>query len=580
MMENKVMSQREFIRKYNEEHREDFNDDLFVRDNDRFIEALKKVILSCERDRYFILKVKQFTVVDSYEEIIRLLKEQEKIKSDHKDKYVNRYDYIAVQDSDIRLLVVDWYMWVPNPKKDKDGNEGPHDKTLRVLIMVPRYVDKYYLRLFGTLYCQKYQIVDGSTYNNSQKENAKSQNVTLKTIFMATRIYRFKQEFLTTRGDKLPCIFYMSAIFNKMVPVMKYLLARFGLYETMDRLGVPYLRITDHDINDDEWYTVNVHQVYLSLPKYIYENDITAQSLMYTIYNAVVAETTVDELFTVKYWVDNLGASFNSKDPNKGESVLFSLENIYDLLTKESIRLPENQKKDIYDILVWIIREFSELRKKDNLDIGAKRIRLEDYAAMLYAMKLSVGLFRISDNGADTQLSEIEKSIFTFPDYLIKVLTRDRLVNSKNSVNDLDCFSALKCTYKGVSGIGENKDNSVAIEYRQVNTSQLGRIDLDSSSANDPGLSGMLCPMSDMYDNYFSDYSEPNTWREELRGMLKEYKKQQGLKEVYTLQRSIGMPVDAAKEIMVDENLARTNMIMPFIIGVDESMIDISPVKR
>lgn len=578
-MTNKVMNQREFIRKYNDEHREQFNEKLFVRDSDRFIEALKKVILSCERDNYFILKVQKFTVVESYEEIIRLLREQESIKSDSKDKSVNRYDYLAVSESDIKLLVVDWYMWVPNPKKDKNGNEGPHDKTMRVLIMVPRYVEGYYLRLFGTLYCQKYQIVDGSTYNNSQKENAKSQNVTLKTIFMATRIYRFRQEVITTKGDKLQCIFYMSAIFNKMVPVMKYLLAKFGVYGAMDRLGVPNLRIDDHDIEDDDWYTVNVHSIYLSLPKFIYDNDITAQSLLYTIYNATTEETTVDDLFTIQYWIDNLGASYNSKDPNKGRSVLFSLENIYDQLTKESVRLPEENKRDIYDILIWTIREFGELRKKDNLDVGVKRIRLEDYVAMLYAMKLSVGLFRISDNGADTQLSEIEKCIFTFPDYLIKVLTRDRLINGKNTVNDLDCFSALKCTYKGVSGIGENKENSVAVEYRQVNPSQLGRIDLDSSSANDPGLSGMICPMADIYDNYFSDYSEPNTWREELRGMLKEYKKQQGLKEVFTLQRAIGMQVDEAKVAIVNENINKTDMIMPFIISVDESMIDMSPVK-
>lgn len=577
MMSN-VKTQAEFIREYNDTHREQFNDELFNRNDDKFIEYIEKVILSCERDKYFTLKVQKFTVVDSYEEIIRLLREQETIKTNSKNKDTNRYDYIALNDSDVRLLVVDWYMWVPNPKKDKSGKDGEHDKTLRVLIMVPRYVNKYYIRLFGTLYSQKYQIVDGSTYNNSNKEKAKSQNVNLKTIFMAVRLYRFKADLVTTKGEEVRCIFYMSAIFNKMVPMMKYFLAKFGLVNTMGRLGVPFLTVTDTDPDDDNLYTFNSHNIYVSLPKYIYENDIVAQSLLYTVYMIINDETTVDDLFKSEYWVLDLGRSYNSKNPTKGESALYSLECIYDLLTKDALRLPENQKRDIYDVLTWMMREFSELRRKDNLDAGAKRYRLEDYAAMLYGMKLSTGLLRISDDGYDVQLSQIEKSIYTFPDYLIRVLSRDQLVNAKNTVNDLDAFTALKCTYKGISGLGESKTSAIPIEYKQVNPTQLGRIDLDSSSANDPGMTGMVCPMADVYENYFSDFSEPNTWREEMKVLINEYKKKRGLKEVFTLQRELGMNPDVAAEAVVNENIERINQILPFVIGVDQSMIDVSPV--
>lgn len=580
MKTNHVMNQREFLRKYNDAHREQFNDALFERNDDKFIEYLEKAILSCERDSYFKLKVHAFHVVDSYEEILKLLREQESIKSESKDKSINKYDYIMLNDSDVRLLIVDWYIWVPNPKREKNGAETPHDKIVRVYIMVPRYVNKYYMRLFGNMYAQKYQIVDGSTYNNSQKLNAKSRNNSLKTFFMATRIYRYKQKFQTTKGEELNCVHYMSAIFNKMVPAMKYLLAKFGLYETMARFGVSYLRVDSEDINDDDFYTVNTHNVYISLPKYIYDNDIVAQSLMYTVYATVKDDSvTAEDLFSTEFYTKSLGIEFNSKDPNKGRSVLNSLENIYDIPTKESIRLPENQKKDIYDVLVWIIREFTELLQKDNLDTSAKRVRLEDYVAMLYVMKISSGLFRISDIGENIQISDIEKNIFTFPDYLIKVITRDTLCNVIDTVNDLDAFTALKCSYKGVSGIGENKADAVAAEYRQVNPTQLGRIDLDSSSANDPGLTGMICPMTTLYDNYFSDFSEPNNWREEVKSMLTEYKKAKGLKEIYTLQKEIGVYVDPAAETVVKENLEKTDMIMPFIISVDDSMISVSKVE-
>ena len=87
------MNQYEFIRQFNDTHRQPFNDKWFERSDDEIIDQLKKVILSCERDRFFILKVKQFQVVDDYPTIMRMLREQEKIKSDSKDKDFNRYDY-------------------------------------------------------------------------------------------------------------------------------------------------------------------------------------------------------------------------------------------------------------------------------------------------------------------------------------------------------------------------------------------------------------------------------------------------------------------------------------------------------
>lgn len=113
-----------------------------------------------------------------------------------------------------------------------------------------------------------------------------------------------------------------------------------------------------------------------------------------------------------------------------------------------------------------------------------------------------------------------------------------------------------------------------------MHPSQLGRIDVDSSSPNDPGMAGMLCPSTPVYDNYFSDFTEPNTWREEVRSMLTEYKKMLGYKEVFQLQKEIGIVPDESVEGMIDETIQKTEeFIIPFTIHVDDSMIDISPIK-
>lgn len=575
---NEIKTQQQFIHQFNETHREQFNDELFKREDDEIIEELKKVILSCERHMYFTLKVQKFTVIDDYPTIIQLLREQENIKSDSKDKDFNRYDYIALNDSAVRLLVVDYFIKVKYPKRGAAG-----EKTLRVLIMVPRFVDKYYFKIFGNYYCPKYQLVDGSTYNNANS-NAKCQNVTFKSLFMATRIFKYTVDFnFINEPLPVPGIYYNSSIFTKFVPVMKYILARYGLYDTMRALGVPELYLHDENPKNDDWYTLKKHNVYISMPKFIFDHDQVAQSLMYTIYLSVTNKDFDSKLiWTNEFWLRSLGESYSNKTAAKGASVLESLESIYDIPTKEALRLPEEHKRDIYHVLIWIIREFTELRKKNNLDVGTKRRRLADYFAAIYAMKLSTGLFKLSDDGENIQVSQIEKRIFTFPDYLLKQISSDRLVNSKGSVNDMDGFAALKWSFKGLAGLGETKDSSIPAGYKQVHPSHLGRIDLDSSSPNDPGMNGMLCPMADTFDSYFSDYTEPNNWREEVREMLTEYQKMCNKKQVFHLQKEIGViPYNDPREDMIDGEISHVeNLVMPFIINVDESMIDVAPVSK
>ncbi len=566
-------NQYSFIREYNDKNRPQFNPELFNRSDDAIIEVLKKVILSIERDRYFIIKVMNFSVVDDYQQIRTLLREQEKFKSKNKNKQKidDKYNYIPLKDSDIRLLIVDYYLEVPNPKEG-----SPRSKNLRVLIEVPKIVDKYYFRIFGNIYSSLYQVVDGSTYNNSNSANPKSQNIAFKTLFMASRVYRYIEKLKMTNGETKECIWYMSNIFKKNCPLMRYLLARFGFYQTCQLLKVNDLYISDHDIEKDDYYTVKKNNMYISLPKYIYDNDPVAQSLMYTVYNSVTRETSLNNIYTLEYWLAVLGDSYNNKTIEKGLNVLDSLESILDIPTQENLKLAEECKKDIYDIIIWILREFNELRKKDNLDISTKRIRYEEYFGAIYAIKLATGLYRISDEASKLQIDRLEKAIYTFPDYLLKQISKDSLVNYNNSVNDMDAITALKFTYKGVSGVGDGNTASIPVNYRQVHPTHLGRLDLDSSTANDPGLSGMLCPMAPIQNNFFSDYKEPNNWRAEVDQVLNQYAQLEGLKQALEYQGSInGMNVEEQRLAVIQDTLNSIEKLITPIARINKEIDNI-----
>ena len=78
---------------------------------------------------------------------------------------------------------------------------------------------------------------------------------------------------------------------------------------------------------------------------------------------------------------------------------------------------------------------------------------------------------------------------------------------------------------------------------------------MDSSSHTDPGMSGTICPLADIKNNSFSDFMEPNTWRQDTDEMIREYMSTYGLKQIMTLQKKLGVPEAEEKEELLSENL-------------------------
>ncbi len=58
----------------------------------------------------------------------------------------------------------------------------------------------------------------------------------------------------------------------------------------------------------------------------------------------------------------------------------------------------------------------------------------------------------------------------------------------------------------------------------------MGIIDVNTSSASDPGVGGMLCPLNDKVFEYnsFTNEPEPNTWDANFDELLKIYRDQKG----------------------------------------------------
>ena len=525
-----MLTQAQFMREFNEKYREEFNPRFFERNNEDIIDSIYQILKSCESDKYFTLKLLSFTPIYDYEEIYNTLRNHEEKRKKKNDKTENFYDFINIRDTAMILIKVEWLV-------RHNGIERVEDKLtkkitevvnpqeiLEVLIAVPRFVRKYYLRLSGNYYSTTFQIVDGSTYNNSTANNSKVDSVTDKTMFHPIRIFRgFKNLKDIVSGETIKLVEYQSILFNNIVNSIFYIIANYGLYGAASFLEIPGVIIGPTPCTDPDYVCFERHGIYITCPKVIFQ-DHMVQSFVATIYDGISKDATVNDLFDQKYWVKNLGVAFKNATIGKGLFVLDSVDGIYDNITKRDLHLPDEEKENIYYILRWLMREFSNLRVKDNLDVRTKRIRLSDFITQAYVQKIKKGMHRISDMGSRVTLKKVTQAIYTNPMFLItQVSNLNNLIDYRDMVNDMDSTVALKWTFKGISGLGE--DNApVQPIYKYIDPSYVGILDPDASSNSDPGMSGMICPMANIEpDNSFSKYDEPNEWRQTFAPMREKY---------------------------------------------------------
>ena len=225
-MENDNMNQREFIHDFSAKHRAKFNQKLFYRSDDEIINHLKKIIKSCEREMsvggYFTIRVEKFQVVENYDEVTAILQKYQEANINRSSKLKgvvdNRYDYIDLKESDLKLLVVTYYI------EAADGRE-----MFDVIIAVPRVIDQFYYRINGNIRAAMYQIVDASTYNNGTS-SAKKPMTVFKTIFQPIRVFRNLTTQTTVDGEEVPLVTYDADIFKKSVEMSKYIFAKNNIF--------------------------------------------------------------------------------------------------------------------------------------------------------------------------------------------------------------------------------------------------------------------------------------------------------------------------------------------------------------
>ena len=566
---------REFLASYSKEHREPFNEALFVRSEYDIIEAVEKVILSVTNhddnpDSRFVIRVNYFNVIDDYMKVKEILFELES-ESKRRNKRIdyNIHEFINLKDSDVILLEVNYHVEVNGTSADGS-----------VYIDIPKVVNKYYFRIAGTVYSTLYQIADASTYNNAQSKK-RDRHVSFRQVFQKYNIYekhsKIEMYELDMKSEDLvptiqECINYTIDLFGNNIPLCKYFLAMYGYIGAIQYLCLPEIHVTldkPYIGKEAEYIYFNKDTLWVSVPRYFWANCPVVQAFIYTVVTNLPKKCdNVDNVLCRDYWLMMLGMDFKNKSIEKGQAMLDSVMRNYDISMIEELRLPEDNKRNLIDIFRWEMYEFDALWNKDNYDMTYKKLKVSSYIAGFYASKLSYNLINASKSLNSLTAEKLMKNLTIQHDYILDNLKRSNLVSYKSAVNDDDIFSVLKYTFKGVSGIGENKASAVPVKYRLANPSHIGKVDCDTSPAGDPGMTGLICPYADIgVGNYLGEFKEPCNWREVQESVMDDYRRITSMRSVFQTREELLGTKEGQELLAPIENIIKN--LVQFTVGTD-----------
>lgn len=505
---------RDFLKYYTNPNEERMNFKLINREYDNDI--IEHIVASCKSLE--ILKYIEFLGYD-YIDDEKEIDLNEYITSRRRSKKKSDTKYMYMKDSryvELRLkfrlkckgetAIVTKKLLVPVP--DESGYYTIKDK-------------KYFLL---------YQLVDASTYTTRH-------NLTLKSL-MPVSITRVIKEYKDTTGQKHSAPTYMILVFKKEIDILLFYFAKIGVSKTLEYFSVNHvMRFVneEHDRENNIYFPIS-SKILLEVNKYFFLKYQYVQSIAFMILNVVTNRLTFDHLDSKTYWIERLGGLNATSIYNyyeKGINTLTFFDRMLDETTKKILKLHDANKKNIYAVVRWMVQNFNELRKKDNMDLRNKRLRCNEYIASLLTKAFSIRVNRIIALGNKVTLDKV-KEIFKFPgDIIMQELHKAGLLRFDDKINDMDFFSKLRFTLKGPNALGSKNENNISNKYRGIHPSYLGRVDINVCGTSDPGSSGVITPFAETYGLYFDDSYEPEDSIFEMEKEIREYRKNANPDKLY-----------------------------------------------
>lgn len=430
----------DYIADYRTTFDDHLNTDLMNRVHDR---PLLDYILECWYSLEVLKGVKilgwEYTDKESEIDINDYIFKRERGK-----KKTEKFDYKYIDDSRLGLLTVT--VGIELDYLDiKDGEKKREVQTLKKSMLIPLQDSRGRFTLNGKLVYLIYQLVEKSTYT--------APNAIILKSLMPFAVRRYAETITTTKGDIFKVPRYTLELFHKDVDVMLIYATRGLDWALQFALEAPYL-IMKFVEEEEEADLVNIYfristHLFLMVNRQLFEEFIYVRSVVGGILHICTNRTTMEMLNDEEVWLKKLGAG----NPSKGENLLERAARLLDETTGRILRLDKYHKHDVLVLTRWMCSEYNDLRLKDNMDLGNKRLRSPEIISSLFTLNLSTRLNRLMSLGKKATMGNY-KELFSFPgDILIQLINSSGIQRYNDVINDLDFFTMFKYTIKGPNSL-------------------------------------------------------------------------------------------------------------------------------
>lgn len=359
---------KKFVRQYENPNVARFNNDLIEKNYD---EPLVDYIIDCckslEALKYIkFVGYKYITNADEIDISSYITAKSRNKPTSKKDKELK---YMHLKDSRFAELRMKFHL-------SCKGEECEINK--KVLIPVPDKQGRYLI--YGTEYFMMYQQVDNSTYTTKS-------SLVLKSM-MPVVMKPDRETMKCTTGEEFTAPVYTINIFKNDTDIMLFYFAKIGVQKTLEYYSVDRIMRFVNKVEDTDanlYFSVS-SKLYLEVNKHFFEKYQYVRTVAFMVLRPMTNRMTTDVLENKGMWIESIGSIRNSNKNTqyeKGANTLLFFDRLLDDTTKRVLKLHPIHDKNIYSVVRWMIMNFNDLRKKDNLNLDNKRLRCNEYIASL-----------------------------------------------------------------------------------------------------------------------------------------------------------------------------------------------------
>ena len=306
---------------------------------------------------------------------------------------------------------------------------------------------------------------------------------------------------------------------TKFINPLMIFAAKMGMHRALSYFGMDGIIHIVNDVDEDatDFYAYfPFNDLYVRVPiQLLKQFEIVQACTCMLLYSAnkdfPVTQSNLDD---TEYWICRVGYIGSIKNSSilsfrdKGYTTIHMIERLYDKISQKDLRIPDPYRENVYTVIQWMIWNYDALKSKNNLDMMTKRIRRNEYIVMSsLGKKVSENINKLIEKKSKSKMNTMETllELFNFPSDIILSGMRNipDTIKSDEIVNDMNFLMRLMYTSKGPNSLGENSSKMIPVKYRYPHPSQVGIVDLNVSSNQDPGMSGSFVPFVQLYDGLF-----------------------------------------------------------------------------